>query len=248
MRLFDLTGRTAVVTGAGRGMGFGIAQALARQGANVVVNDYFADRAEDAVAKLLLAKLHATAAVGDLTQPQTPATIVAAAERRFGPVDILVNNAGVLAEGMPLKKFEDLTDQDIDANIALNYRATMAMTRAVLAGMRARQWGRIVNISSESWRIGLDMGLIAYASAKAAAVSFTRHLAVETGHDGVTANVLSLGTMNNWGYDTIALRTTAIGRAGTPDDVGAAVAYLVSNEASWMTGQVIALNGGSLTA
>lgn len=247
MRLFDLTGRTALVTGAGRGMGFGIAQALARQGANVVVNDFFADRAEDAVAKLLSQNLKVVAAVGDLTKRDTPAALVAVAERHFGPVDILVNNAGVLAEGMPLKKFEDLTDEDFDSNIALNYRATMAMTRAVLAGMRTRRFGRIVNISSESWRIGLNLGLIAYASAKAAAVSFTRHLAVEAGRDGITVNALSLGAMNNWGYEEYAAKTTAVGRAGTPDDVGAAVAYLVSNEASWMTGQVIALNGGSQT-
>ena len=91
------------------------------------------------------------------------------------------------------------------------------------------------------------MGLTDYAAAKAATIGFMRNLCKEVGPDGVTVNVLSLGAMNNYGYDDIARKVTAVGRAGTPEDVGAAVAYLVANEASWMTGQMIPLNGGSTT-
>ena len=110
-----------------------------------------------------------------------------------------------------------------------------------------RGFGRIVIVSSESWRVGIAFGLTNYAAAKAAALGFMRQLAHEVGRKGVTVNALSLGTMNNFGYEEQA-KATAVGRAGTPEDVGALVAYLVSNEASWMTGQTLPLNGGAITA
>ena len=247
-RLFDLDGRVAIVTGAGRGMGLGIARALGRQGARVAVNDFFAERAEQAAAMLRAEGLAACAAPGDITKPETRQAIVATAEREFGPIDTLVHNAGV-PPGMEsnLRPFKALAEADFERQLDLNLRAITALTRLVIDGMCERGFGRIVIVSSESWRIGLKFGLTDYAAAKAAALGFMRHLAHEVGQQGVTVNALSLGTMNNFGYDEIAKNTTAVGRAGTPEDAGAAVAWLASSEAAWYTGQTMALNGGSST-
>ena len=246
--MFRLDGKVALITGAGRGMGLGAARALAVQGAKVVINDYFADRAEAAVQTLRQQGLTICAAPGDITQPAVREQLVERASREFGPIDILVHNAGV-PPGMEssLRQFKDLQDEDFERQLDLNLRAITGLTRLVVGGMCERGWGRIVIVSSESWRIGLKFGLSNYAAAKAAALGFMRHLAHEVGRQGVTVNAVSLGTMNNFGYDEIAKNTTAVGRAGTPDDVGAAVAWLASSEASWYTGQTMALNGGSST-
>ena len=248
-KLFDLTGRIALVTGSGQGMGLGIVRALATQGARVLLNDFHADRAEAAAAALRADGLEVTAAPGDITAAGAPDALAALARSTYGEIDTLVNNAGVpLGMSTSLRTFEHLGAADFERQLDLNFRAVVALCRAVLPAMRARKFGRIVTISSESWRLGQAMGLTDYAAAKAATIGFMRNLCKEVGPDGVTANILSLGAMNNYGYDEIARKVTAVGRAGTPEDVGAAVAYLVSAEASWMTGQVIPLNGGSATA
>ena len=255
--MFRLDGRVALVSGAGRGMGLGVARALAAQGAKVVVNDYFPDRAAAAVQALRESGLTVCAAPGDITQADVRQQIVATARAEFGTIDILVHNAGV-PPGMEssLRQFKDLTDEDFEKQLDLNLHAITGLTKAtaltgltrlVIGDMADRGWGRIVIVSSESWRIGLKFGLSNYAAAKAAALGFMRQLAHEVGRQGVTVNAVSLGTMNNFGYDEIAKNTTAVGRAGTPEDVGAAVAWLASNEASWYTGQTMALNGGSST-
>lgn len=246
--MFRLDGRVALVSGAGRGMGLGVARALAAQGAKVVVNDYFPDRAAAAVQALRESGLTVCAAPGDITQVDVRQQIVATARAEFGSIDILVHNAGV-PPGMEssLRQFKDLTDEDFEKQLDLNLHAITGLTRLVIGDMADRGWGRIVIVSSESWRIGLKFGLSNYAAAKAAALGFMRQLAHEVGRQGVTVNAVSLGTMNNFGYDEIAKNTTAVGRAGTPEDVGAAVAWLASNEASWYTGQTMALNGGSST-
>ncbi|MBK8359158.1 MAG: SDR family oxidoreductase [Comamonadaceae bacterium] len=246
--MFRLDGRVALVSGAGRGMGLGVARALAAQGAKVVVNDYFPDRAAAAVQALRESGLTVCAAPGDITQADVRQQIVATARAEFGTIDILVHNAGV-PPGMEssLRQFKDLTDEDFEKQLDLNLHAITGLTRLVIGDMADRGWGRIVIVSSESWRIGLKFGLSNYAAAKAAALGFMRQLAHEVGRQGVTVNAVSLGTMNNFGYDEIAKNTTAVGRAGTPEDVGAAVAWLASNEASWYTGQTMALNGGSST-
>ena len=248
-RLFDLGGRIALVTGAGQGMGLGIARALALQGARVLVNDFYAERAEAAAAGLRAEGLEALAAPADITTPGTAESLTALARHHWGDIDTLVNNAGVpVGMSTSLRTFEHLGAADFERQLDLNFRAVVHLCRAVLPSMRAHRFGRIVTISSESWRLGQSMGLSDYAAAKAATIGFMRNLCKEVGPDGITANVLSLGAMNNYGYDEIARKVTAVGRAGTPEDVGAAVAYLVSTEASWMTGQVIPLNGGSATA
>ncbi|MFZ9305595.1 MAG: SDR family NAD(P)-dependent oxidoreductase [Steroidobacteraceae bacterium] len=247
-KLFDLSGRVALVTGAGQGMGLGIVRALATQGARVLLNDYHVERAERAAAALRGQGLEVSAAPGDITAAGIPDSLAAKARELYGDIDVLVNNAGVpLGMSTSLRTFEHLGSADFERQLDLNFRAVVNLCRAVLPAMRQRKFGRIVTISSESWRLGQSMGLTDYAAAKAATIGFMRNLCKEVGPDGVTVNVLSLGAMNNYGYDDIARKVTAVGRAGTPEDVGAAVAYLVANEASWMTGQMIPLNGGSTT-
>ncbi|MFM8481437.1 MAG: SDR family NAD(P)-dependent oxidoreductase [Gammaproteobacteria bacterium] len=247
-KLFDLSGRVALVTGAGQGMGLGIVRALATQGARVLLNDYHADRAQAAASALREQGLEVSAAPGDITAAGVPESLAAQAREIYGDIDALVNNAGVpIGMSTSLRTFEHLGSADFERQLDLNFRAVVNLCRAVLPAMRQRKFGRIVTISSESWRLGQSMGLTDYAAAKAATIGFMRNLCKEVGPDGITVNVLSLGAMNNYGYDDIARKVTAVGRAGTPEDVGAAVAYLVANEASWMTGQMIPLNGGSTT-
>ena len=244
--LFDLSGRVALVTGAGQGLGGGIARALARQGARVAVNDLHPERAQATVDELRSQGLQALAAPGDVTDAATRQAIVSRVREGLGEVDILVNNAGV-PPGMStsLRHCQDRDDAAFERQLDLNQRAVLGLTRLVVDGMCERRFGRIVIVSSESWRVGLSFGLSNYAAAKAAALGFMRQLAHEVGRQGVTANAVSLGTMNNYGYED---RASAVGRTGTPDDVGAAVAYLASAEAAWMTGQVLPLNGGAITA
>ena len=242
--MFNLKGRTALVTGAGQGMGTGIVEALAKQGACVYLNDLFHDRVDAQVAAMQAKGYNVKAAGGDITDPDWIEQVVASS----GGIDILVNNAGVPV-GMPgsLRPFEEMTAEDYERQFKVNFYAIVNLTRAVLPAMIEQGHGRILMISSESWRQGQSLGLSDYASSKAAAIGFMRTLSAELGEKGVTVNALSLGAMNNHGYDELAAKVTSVGRAGTPEDVGAAATYLVSNEASWMTGQTIALNGGSCT-
>lgn len=238
--MFNLTGRTALITGAGQGMGFGIAKALKGQGASVYINDLYSERAEKAASSI-----GATALSGDITD----ATVRASFKKAIGDLDILVNNAGV-PEGMPtsLAHADKLNDADYQRQMDLNHHAVRGLCDLFLPSMRERGHGRVLIITSESHRLGLAMGLSHYAAAKSATLGYMRAIAAEVGHDGVTVNALSLGTMNNFEGHERAAVSTLIGRAGTPQDVGAAALYLCSDEAGWMTGQTIPLNGGACTA
>ncbi len=246
--MFDLTGHTALVTGAGQGMGLGIAKALASQGARVAVNDYYHDRAEKAAAQIRDKGGTAMGIDADVSDLQSVQRMVAEIERQLGPIDILVNNAGVPIDGMKIAPFINTPVEDWERFLNINLRGVMNCAHSVLNGMCERRWGRIITISSESWRQGFNMGLSLYAASKAGAIGFMRQLSSEIAASGVTANCISLGTMNNTTKaEAIAKHTTTVGRAGTPEDVGAAVVYFASEEASWVTGQVLPLNGGGFT-
>jgi len=241
--MFELQGKKALVTGAGRGMGFGIAQALAGQGAHVVVNDLFPERARDACTQLREQGYTASEAVFDVTDY----TAVMSAVSDVGDIHILVNNAGIPGvEGMELKAFIDMTPADWRPQVDLNLYGTLNCTHCVLPGMVSRGWGRIVVVSSDAGRAGSSAGVTIYGSCKAAAVQLVRNLSQEVADKGVTVNAIALGPMDNLPkeYEEWMVRGIPAGRMGRPDDAGAAAVFLASEEAAWITGQLLPVNGG----
>ena len=249
--MFDLSRRVALVTGAGQGNGVGIARTLASQGAAVAVNDLHEERARAVTERIGEEGGKALAVAFDVTDPEAVGAGVARVSEALGPVDVLVNNAGV-PEGMSLAPFQQLPPEEWSRFVDLNLYGVLHCTLAVLSGMCERGFGRIITISSGAAQAGLPIGVSLYGASKAAAVGFMRHLAMEVARCGVTANCLALGLMANAAGaadSTQAIaRTIPVGRLGTPEDVGAAVVYLASDEAAWLTGQTLGLNGGSTTS
>ena len=245
--MFRLEGKVALVSGAGRGMGFGVAQMLAQQGATVIVNDFFADRAEAGAEALRSEGFKAFGAVADMTDREAVFAMVKNLLAEHGSIDVFVHNAGIPAQGWGYTPFLESPPSEWDAWLQLNLHGLMHACQAILPSMIERGWGRIIAVNSDAARTATGMGLCAYGAAKAAAIGFIRNLSGEVGRHGVTANALSLGTMNNWeGSEQIARKTASVKRAGSPQDVGAAIVYLASSEAEWVNGQVLPVNGGSL--
>jgi len=248
--MFDLAGRRALVTGAGQGVGLGIARALACQGAAVAVNDVLSERAEAAVEELRNGGANAIAAAFDVTDyPAVQQGMQDAEAALGGPIDVLVNNAGVPLE-MSMGPFHASEPEEWARQIDLNTYGVLHCCRSLINGMVERGHGRIITISSGAGTVGLRVGVSAYAAGKGGAISFMRHLALESARAGVTANTIAIGLMDNdTGGDSTAQirRSMPVGRLGTPADIGALAVYLASDEASWMTGQTIQLNGGNVT-
>ena len=250
--VLDLSGRRALVTGAGQGVGAAIAALLADAGATVAVNDLVAARAEQQAADLRQAGGGAVAAPFDVTNFEQLSDVVAG----LGGVDILVNNAGNAGgDTWPgMKAFAETSPSDWQPFLAVNLYGVMNCVRAALPSMIAGGWGRIVTIISDASRVG-EPKMAAYAAAKAGAAGLTRSVSKEVGRHGITANNISLGTMRtplteaSW-VDAderevaTRLRGYPVRRPGQPDDVAGLVGYLVSPGASWITGQTIPLNGG----
>jgi len=245
--MFDLTGRTALVTGAGQGVGFGIATTLLEAGARVYVNDLVPERAEAAAARL-----------GPNAHP-VPFSVADADEVRravddLEPIDILVNNAGIPPAMRPVK-FREMDPAEWAAYINVNLYGVINCVHATIDGMCERGWGRVITISSGAGTQGLNIGVSMYGAGKGGAISFMRHLAVETARSGVTANTLTLGLMARDDDSEEARSVTAsmakqipVGRLGTGRDIGYTCVFLASDEAEWITGQTIAVNGGSVTS
>lgn len=248
--MFDLTGRVALVTGAGQNVGAGIARALAERGAAVAVNDLVDERAAEVAEAIAAGGGRAVAAPFDVTDREAVGAGVATLASALGPVDVLVNNAGV-PPGMGLQPFREMDPAQWSRYVDLNLYGVLHCTQAVLAGMCERRFGRVLTISSGAGQTGLPIGVSLYGAAKAGAIGFARHLAMEVARQGVTVNTLALGLMDNAG-DADAVKalaaTVPVGRLGTPRDVGAAVVFLASDEAGWITGQTLGVNGGSLTS
>ena len=245
--MFDLTGRTALVTGAGRNVGAGIAHGLARQGAHVVVNDYFFERARSVAAEIDRAGGLASPAAFDVTDLDG----VLGAVGKIDAVDILVNNAGLAGPtGMRIEPFRDMDPVDWQAAVDVNLYGVMNCCHAVVDSMCERGWGRIITISSAAGTSGTHIGVAPYSAGKGGGLSFTRSLALEVARSGVTANSLVLGLFERKNREVTErfARTIPVGRTGRPSDVAAACVWLASEEAAWVTGQSIGINGGSLTS
>ena len=245
--MFDLTGRTALVTGAGRNIGAGIARGLAGQGAHVVVNDFFADRADAAAEEIAQAGGRATPAAFDVTDLDAVMEAVAG----IGTIDILVNNAGLAGPtDMRAEQFRDMDPADWRAAVDVNLYGVMNCCHAVLDGMCEQGWGRIITISSAAGTHGVHIGVAPYSAGKGGGLAFTRSLALEVARFGVTANTLALGLFERKNREITEhfARAVPVGRTGRPTDVAAACVWLASDEAEWVTAQTIGINGGSLTS
>ena len=253
--MFDLSGRTALVTGAGQGVGQGIAATLAAHGAKVAVNDYFADRAQAATDAICAGGGVAAVVPADVTELDSMREAVTVAENELGPIDILVNNAGNAGPEHGLHDptpFWETGPADWQPWMGTNFYGVLNSSRAVLPGMVTRGYGRIVSIISDAGRVG-EPNLVVYSGAKAGAAGFTRALAKAVGRHGITANCVALSTIRTPATEEVladealakrALRPYIIRRFGEPEDVAAAILYLVSDEASWVTAQTHSVNGG----
>lgn len=246
--MFDLSGKTALVTGAGRNVGAGIASALAAQGAHVLVNDLVAERAAAGAEQLRAAGGSASAAAFDVTDLDAVRAGLADHPR----VDILVNNAGNAgAEQMHPKPFSEMVPVEWDGPIEVNLRGVLNCAHAVINPMLEAGWGRIITISSGAGTAGVDIGVAPYSAGKGGGLGFMRSLALENAPFGVTANSVALGLMDNVGGGGLTGRLERgipVRRLGTPGDVGAICVYLASEEAAWITAQTINLNGGAITS
>ena len=251
--LFDLGGRTALVTGAGQNVGAGIAAMLAARGASIALNDVVPERAEARVRAINEAtdgSVRAVAVPFDVTDCAQVVAGVRSAEDALGPIDILVNNAGNGGSaGMTPQQFREMEPGAWDGPIRVNLYGVLHCCRAVINGMCDRGWGRIITISSGAGTNGINIGVAPYSAGKGGGIAFTRSLAMEVARLGVTANSLAIGlqTMDDPAVTEHLARAIPVGRTGVPEDVGAACVWLASAEAEWVTGQTIGINGGSIT-
>jgi 3-oxoacyl-[acyl-carrier protein] reductase len=240
--MFDLSGRTALVTGASGGIGDAIARQLHAQGATVVLSG----RRQDALAALAEALgERVRTAVAELAEPQAAEQLIAAADAEGG-VDVLINNAGLTRDNLALR----IKDEDWQTVLDVNLSAGFRLIRAALRGMMRRRWGRIVNVTSIVALTG-NPGQANYAAAKAGMIGMTKSLAAEVASRGITVNCVAPGLIQTAMTDALSeqqrarlLERVPVGRLGSTADVAAAVGYLVSEEAAYVTGQTLHVNGG----
>jgi 3-oxoacyl-[acyl-carrier protein] reductase len=243
--MIDLSGRIALVTGASRGIGAAIARRLASRGARVVAaarDDNARPIAEDIAAT----GAQAEAITLDVTDASGTETAIAGILERHGRIDILVNNAGIARDQLLLRLKRD----DWDAVLTTNLTAAYALTQAALKSMIRQRQGRIISISSVVGQSG-NAGQANYAASKAGLIGFTKAVALEVASRGITVNVVAPGLIETDMTQSIAEKAREqwearipLRRLGTPDDVAAAVCFLASDEAAYITGQVLAVNGG----
>jgi 2-hydroxycyclohexanecarboxyl-CoA dehydrogenase len=254
--LLDLTGRVALVTGAGQGVGEATARMLAEQGAAVAVNDYFSERGQRVAAAITDAGGQAHPIQADITDHAQVTRMVQEIERELGPVDILVNNAGNAGADVnamqPMPPFWETDPESWQPWLAVNLLGVMAVSHAVVGGMVERGSGRIITVISDAGRVG-EADLVVYSGAKAGAAGFMRGLAKAAAPHGVTANCVALGgvrtppiaaLLENEALAKRIVRAYPLGRLGEPEDPAALIAFLASDAAAWITAQTYPVNGG----
>ncbi len=257
-----LKGKVVIVTGAGSGLGRATALAFAREGAKVVVNDISQRRAEAVAEEINGAsrKKKALAVRADVVSKAEVDAMVAAARKRFGPVNVLINNAGI----GQIKDFLDISPDEWQRMLDIHVKGTFLCSQAVIADMIAANWGRIVNTASVAGMEGGPQNAH-YAAAKAAIIGFTRSLALEFARSGITVNAVAPGLIDTpmargvgsgangeGGIPNVKaeqvmnffLRRIPLRKLGTPEDIAQAHLYLASDEAQYVTGQVLSPNGG----
>ena len=241
--MFDLTGKTALVTGASGGIGGAIARALHGAGATVMLSGTRAD-ALDALASELKERVYVqTANLGDAASIDA---LAKASDEKMGRTDILVNNAGLTRDTLMMR----MKDEDWQSVLDVNLTAAFRLSRAVLRGMMKNRWGRMINITSIVGVTG-NPGQVNYAASKAGMIGMSKSLAAEVASRGITVNCIAPGFIETPMTDVLTaeqknklLGGIPVGRLGTSPDIAAAALYLASDEASYVTGQTLHVNGG----
>jgi 3-oxoacyl-[acyl-carrier protein] reductase len=245
-------GRVALVTGAGAadGIGFSAAMLLAEAGAKVAITST-TKRIEQRLKELTGAATSNAAFIADLTDSAQAKALVAAVKKRFGRLDILINNAGMVQTGKRTRasRVESIEDEEWHASLSRNLDTCFFVTRAAVPIMQKQRYGRIVNISSVSGPLVTFPRGGAYGTAKAAMTGYTRSLALELAPLGITANAIAPGwiaTGSQSAKEVRAGRNTPAGRSGRPEEIGAVACFLAGESASYLTGQLIVVDGGNI--
>ena len=244
----DMSGKTAIITGAAQGIGLETARLFGEAGAKVMLADIQAEKVEQAAAELAAQGYEVAATVVDITQPEQTDAAAKATLERWGTIDVLVNNAAFWTIGF----FTKLTPQDCAKDVGITLLGTMNMTRSVLGAMTEQKSGAIVNLISDSARTG-EARLSAYAAAKGGVIAFTKSIAKENARFGVRVNGVSPSTTNTpgaqssietWGGEEKVKSVYPLGRLGEPSDLANAILFIASPLAPWITGQILSVNGG----
>ena len=246
----EFSGKVAIITGAGRGMGRAVSERLSAGGAKLVVNDIDPDAAERTAKDIISTGGQALAISGSVASADDVESLVAVTLNRYKQINILVNNAGIVRPTAVI----DIEEAEWDLVVSVNLKGTYLCSRSVLPAMQKDGWGRIINFSSTAGRQYSTIGGAHYTAAKAGILGFTRHLAKEVGSSGITVNAVCPGMI-----DTEMVRSTVsdaqakeygdsypIPRLGEPWEVAETVAFLASDKAAYITGASIDINGGDL--
>lgn len=244
--LESITSKTALVTGAARGIGLAIAQRLGREGANIVISDILADQAEESAHTISGQGVKSIAIAGDISKADDVERIFKTVKDKFGGVDILVNNAGITRDNLLMR----LDEESWDLVMKVNLKGAFLCTKAASRAMMKKRWGRIINISSIVGVIG-NAGQANYSASKAGLIALTKSSAKELASRNITVNAVAPGYIATDMTEKLPqeakdayMNIIPLKRPGTADDIAGTVAFLASDNASYITGQVIHIDGG----